>query len=80
MLGIARVRSPSFDARWRWLRCISMFDGDSELDRRDIGSREKDFDRRFERIDVLARRLMHEAGLSFQLSADCEGDAFEADH
>ena len=35
--------------------------------------------RECERIDVLARHLMHEAGLSFQLSADCEGDAFEAD-
>ena len=28
---------------------------------------------------MLARRLMHEAGLSFQLSADYRGDAFEAD-
>ena len=35
--------------------------------------------RECERIDVLARRLMHEAGLSFQLSADCKGDAFEVD-
>ena len=35
--------------------------------------------RECERIDALARRLMHEARLSFQLSADCEGNAFEAD-
>ena len=35
--------------------------------------------RECERIDALARRLMHEAGLSFQLSADCKGDAFEVD-